>query len=245
MRTYVASQGRLPTKIAYLCLRELLQFASSFTLDATHARNIIYFVISLYASREDGLFWNTLLLLDIVNKIKTLNQVGSIFAENSVALLSTLALFGVLLYIYAFAGFAAFRSYYSADEGVPCESLGACLLSTMNMGLRSGGGIGDVLTKAKPTDAWYATQWVYNFSFFMVINLVLMNIFFGIIIDSFAEKRAKEAEIQDEVQGQCFICGISKSTFEIENVPWKEHIYTAHNLHAFMSFLIRVDSLDR
>jgi len=59
----------------------------------------------------------------------------------------------------------------------------------------------------------------------MVIIVILMNIFFGIIIDSFADKRARGAEIEDEVQGQCFICGITKSIFEIENVPWKEHIY--------------------
>ena len=74
----------------------------------------------------------------------------------------------------------------------------------------------------------------------MVITIILMNIFFGIIIDSFADKRATEAETEAEVQGQCFICGISKSTFEIENVPWKEHIFLQHNMHSYLSFLIYV-----
>jgi len=74
----------------------------------------------------------------------------------------------------------------------------------------------------------------------MIINIILMNIFFGIIIDSFADKRAGEALIESEVQNQCFICGISKSTFEIENVSWKSHIYQEHNLHAYIAFLIYV-----
>lgn len=74
----------------------------------------------------------------------------------------------------------------------------------------------------------------------MIINIVLMNIFFGIIIDSFADKRAGASEIDAEVQGLCFICGISKSKFEIENIPWVDHIYGDHNMHSYLSFMIFV-----
>ena len=69
-----------------------------------------------------------------------------------------------------------------------------------------------------------------------------MNIFFGIIIDSFADKRAAESEINTEVMDQCFICGISKATFEIENQSWKQHIYQDHNMHAYLAFLISVNN---
>jgi len=33
---------------------------------------------------------------------------------------------------------------------------------------------------------------------------------------------------------------MSKSTFEIENVNWKQHIFQEHNLHGYTSFLIYV-----
>jgi hypothetical protein len=59
----------------------------------------------------------------------------------------------------------------------------------------------------------------------LIINLILLNIFFGIIIDAFADKRALLSEEQTELENQCFICGISKSQFDIENIPWKDHIY--------------------
>ena len=67
-------------------------------------------------------------------------------------------------------------------------------------------------------DTHYYTRYVYDFFFFMLLNIILMNIFFGIIIDSFAEKRADDGEIKEELKGQCFYCVISRSKFDIENV---------------------------
>ena len=119
-----------------------------------------------------------------------------------------------------------------------------CLFTTVKLGLTAGGGLGDKLEQPlwEADDFWM--RYFYDFIFFMVISIILMNIFFGIIIDSFADKRAKEAEVENEVQGQCFICGITQSKFEIENVPWKDHIFTQHNLHGYMAFLIRVNEKD-
>lgn len=77
-------------------------------------------------------------------------------------------------------------------------------------------------------------------TFFLIINIILMNIFFGIIIDSFSDKRSIAGDIEAEVTEVCFICGITKSKFEIENVSWTEHIYTKHNLHSYYNFVIYV-----
>lgn len=77
-------------------------------------------------------------------------------------------------------------------------------------------------------------------AFFLIINIVLLNIFFGIIIDAFADKRAVNAEQDLEMMNKCFICGISKSQFDIENIPWKEHIYKQHNMHAYLAFVLYV-----
>ena len=114
------------------------------------------------------------------------------------------------------------------------------MCSTAQYGIRSGGGVGDALNNAAFGDTHYYTRYVYDFFFFMLLNIILMNIFFGIIIDSFAEKRAVEGEIEEEVKGQCFICGISRSKFEIENVSWLNHIYCVHNLHSYVAFIIYV-----
>lgn len=228
-------------KIVFLSLKELKLFIQTLNYDGTHTRNIIFLATSVFASYESGMLFNALLLLDIISKIQTLGNVLSIFKENAIALLSTLALFFVMLYIFAFIGFQTLRDQFDNSKALYCDNLSQCLISTINLGLRSGGGIGDMLDQQLWESEFFWTRYVYDFLFFMIITIILMNIFFGIIIDSFADKRAKEAEVEEEVQGQCFICGISQSKFEIENVPWKDHIFTQHNLHAYLAFLIRVN----
>jgi hypothetical protein len=93
------------SKMIYIFVKEFIQFWKAIMYDRSHTRNIIYFWFSLYSSSENGKLFNALLLIDIINKIKTLSQVLSIFNENKIALGSTLLLFVVLLYIAAFYAF--------------------------------------------------------------------------------------------------------------------------------------------
>jgi len=236
-------------QVAYLVWKEVKMFVKATTVDRNHTRNLIYLMVSVYASSENGMLFNALLLIDIINKIKTLSQVLSIFNENKIALASTLLLFGVMLYIAAFYSFITFRhdfgnstqeEDYDGDFQMYCRTLVECLTTTINIGIRAGGGLGDALGQPEMNSPTYSNRYVFDFLFFMLINIILMNIFFGIIIDSFADKRAHEAEVEIEVQDSCFICGIQKSTFEIENASWKTHIFCDHNLHSYMSFLIYV-----
>ena len=61
----------------------------------------------------------------------------------------------VVIYIYSYIAFTIMRdSYLNADEAsdenpdqnLYCRTLLECFTSTLNNGLRAGGGIGDVLT---------------------------------------------------------------------------------------------------
>lgn len=70
-----------------------------------------------------------------------------------------------------------------------CQTLTDCFFSTTSFGMRSGGGVGDALWQRFISDEFYSFRYIFDFSFFMIINIILMNIFFGIIIDSFADKR--------------------------------------------------------
>jgi hypothetical protein len=238
------ANGNSIIKMLFLFLKELKLFIQALSYDGNHLRNIMFLSVSIFASYESGMLFNALLLLDIINKIQTLGNVLSIFKDNAIALLSTLALFGVMLYIFAFVGFQSFRDHFDPEQQVYCNTLSECIVTTINMGLRMGGGLGDALVQQTWESEYFNIRYIYDFVFFMIITIILMNIFFGIIIDSFADKRAREAEVEEEVQGQCFICGISQSKFEIENVPWKDHIFTQHNLHGYLAFLIRVTEKD-
>ena len=55
----------------------------------------------------------------------------------------------------------------------------------MNNGLRLDGGIGDAITKLKLNDANYWNEYIFNLLFFVIVNILLLQIIFGIVIDTF------------------------------------------------------------
>lgn len=59
------------------------------------------------------------------------------------------------------------------------------LCSVVNYGLRSGGGIGDMLSSMQWEEKDSRWRIIYEISFFFLVIVILLNIIFGIIIDTF------------------------------------------------------------
>jgi inositol 1,4,5-triphosphate receptor type 1 len=68
-------------------------------------------------------------------------------------------------------------------------SLLHCYLTTIDYGLRFGGGIGEGLGSTTMAD-WNSQAFIIRFffdiAFFLLITTIILNVVFGIIIDSFA-----------------------------------------------------------
>jgi len=67
------------------------------------------------------------------------------------------------------------------------------MLVTINLGLRNGGGIGDVLEPVKIRDDQFLFRFIFDIFFFFIVIIIIMNIIFGIIIDTFADLRGEKA----------------------------------------------------
>jgi len=250
------SKATVLSKVIFIVGKEALQFTRALKIDMLMVRNTGYFILSLWSNYDSGRIVNAFLLVDIIFKIQSLTNIMLILKENWQTLLATFSFLLVVLYIFAFYAFGSFRGTYghlepgadqaeqdhAPDNNMYCETLARCFLSTLNYGVRAGGGIGDVLDQPMWNDDIFWPRYGFDFLFFMLVNIILLNILFGIIIDSFADKRQQDAEILEEITGQCFICGISKSVFEIENHPWNEHIFVEHNLHTYLAFIIYVEN---
>lgn len=97
----------------------------------------------------------------------------------------------------------------STDFNNYCSTLYECTLSTLNNGIRAGGGIGETLAQPLNSNAnQYWGRYFFDLTFFIVIIIVMLNIIFGIIIDAFAALRDQRKEAMDAIQNNCFICGI-------------------------------------
>jgi hypothetical protein len=130
-------------------------FLIAIKLDNYHAFNVAYFILSMI-----GVFYHTVfsfLLLDIVIKIPLLQSVVQAIVQNRKQLFYTMILLFVVIYIYSYIAFRVMRESYlnvdniadgldNPDQNLYCRTLLECFTSTLNNGLRAGGGIGDVLT---------------------------------------------------------------------------------------------------
>jgi hypothetical protein len=74
------------------------------------------------------------------------------------------------------------------DSPTACDNLVECFFFTANLGLRNGGGIAESLN-AINIRTKMAERTIFDITFFMLINVISLNIVFGIIIDTFSQLR--------------------------------------------------------
>jgi hypothetical protein len=73
-----------------------------------------------------------------------------------------------------------------------------------------------------------------------LINSIGLNMLFGIIIDSFGNLREKEWEIENDLNNNCLVCGITKTEFETKGLDFYYHVSLQHNIEDYVSYMIRL-----
>lgn len=91
----------------------------------------------------------------------------------------------IVIYMYSLVSFFYLRTQYGSLD---CYSAFSCWMTNIDYGLRSGGGIGDILDPANVTGQ-YSARFIYDLSFFIIIIVIFINLIFGIIIDTFGGKK--------------------------------------------------------
>jgi len=112
----------------------------------------------------------------------------------------------------------------------------------MSYGVRLPGGIGDQMTHT------LGERYLIDLMFFLVVLIVLLNVIFGIIIDTFGDLRAKKLERQHDTTEKCFMCGIDKQVFDrASKVPngFKIHIRLDHNMWNYLYFIFYIWEQDK
>ena len=112
--------------------------------------------------------------------------------KNYKMLFSTFAFMVILIYSFSFLMAERFpREWDGQTVGTvqPCDTFTQCFVYNLNMGMRFGGGIADGLDVLEYGESHFAIRNVFDVSYFVLINVVLLNIIFGLIIDAFAELR--------------------------------------------------------
>lgn len=141
--------------------------------------------------------------------------------------------------------FFMFQNFSHMDPLVDeCYTLFSCSITMLTQGFRMGGGIGDYINDGNPPSivdepTWFIGRSIFDLTYFLVFTIVLLNIIFGIIIDTFGEKRSRKEEKDDNRENMCFICGLERPTFEkLGQGRFEEHIQHDHPATHYMFFIL-------
>jgi len=94
----------------------------------------------------------------------------------------------------------------------------------------------------------YAFRITFEFLFFILVLVLLLNIIFGITIDQFGELRDKAKEDHKLRKEYCFICHCTKERFDnhymLQNITggFEKHVKEEHNMWDYLHYMIYVSA---
>jgi hypothetical protein len=203
--------------------------------------HMIYFIFAVCGNLVSP-FFLCLHLFDLVYRSETLKNVLRAVTFNGQQLLMTAMLCLIIIYVYAIIGFALLRNNYFNDDFSDermCDKLLDCLMVTVREGLINGGGMGDYLQPRAVSDIGpYLGRFFFDLSFFVLIIIILLNVIFGIIIDTFAAMREVTDSKANDMKTVCFICGNDRPTMDRNGSGFDNHIEKEHNMWKYAFYIV-------
>ena len=57
-------------------------------------------------------------------------------------------------------------------------------------------------------DTYFTARVIYDLAFFFLLIIIVLNLIFGVIIDTFADLRSEKQTKEEVLKNTCFICGM-------------------------------------
>ncbi|XP_061085026.1 inositol 1,4,5-trisphosphate receptor type 2 [Conger conger] len=212
-----------------------------------HVTYVIVCMLGLFLHE----FFYSFLLLDLVYREETLLNVIKSVTRNGRSIILTAVLALILVYLFSIVGFLFLKDDFRMevdrlpgpeDDGIEhvCDTLLMCIVTVLNQGLRNGGGVGDILRKPSKNEPLFAARVVYDLLFFFIVIIIVLNLIFGVIIDTFADLRSEKQRKEEILKTTCFICGLERDKFDNKTVSFEEHITSEHNMWHYLYFMVLV-----
>lgn len=159
-------------------------------------------------------FFHTLHLLLIFNISSTAMYILEASTSRLGALAQTFVV--AVFFIYSYSTLQAY--FYSEKTGDNigidvCKTLTSCFMYSLSIGLRYS--IADMMNPYNSeSDNKFVTKVFFDLSFYILVNTIIVNIVFGIIVDTFGSMRDEEFSRKEMMQSTCLICLNSKKDIQ-------------------------------
>uniref|UniRef100_A0A7G3B7G4 Ion transport domain-containing protein n=1 Tax=Lutzomyia longipalpis TaxID=7200 RepID=A0A7G3B7G4_LUTLO len=125
-----------------------------------------------------------------------------------------------------------------------CDSFLMFIVRLLSLVLRNGVGVWVVLRAPSSQEALFVARVIYDLLFFFIVIIIVLNLIFGVIIDTFADLRSEKQQKELILKNTCFICGLNRSAFDNKTVSFEEHIKCEHNMWHYLYFIVLVKVKD-
>jgi len=211
-----------------------LQLQSGIFLSDKKLMYTFFLLVCSFLGLYVNFLFNAVNTLDLCMNIPILQKVTEAITGSAESVVGTMFLSFCIQYIFVAIGFMTFANGYGfADmDTSQCSTLVECLMGHFDYGFRSAPVWGSARLGA--------VRFLFDYSYNLIVILIMAAIISGIIIDNFAELREAQQAVDEAMVSQCFVCSLSKSELERSGVKFEHHILHDHYQWAYARFLLYI-----
>ncbi|OQS07403.1 ryanodine-inositol 1,4,5-triphosphate receptor Ca2 channel (RIR-CaC) family protein [Thraustotheca clavata] len=188
-------------------------------------------------------FYFSIHLVDFINRSQELRDVLKAIVYPGKTLLHIVLFYLLVVYVFATFAYTYFPGDFKVDATTNgCETLWQCFLTSLDEGLKNNGGVGAYLSlRKRGVDPLGYVRLVFDLAYDIILIIILLNITFGVIIDTFASLRTTHKEQLDDIRERCFICSIDGYTFNrMTKRGFEYHTHMEHNVWHYIYLFVHI-----
>ena len=194
-------------KTLYILQKTVIEISTSFSV-LYYTGVVIFGFLGIYKSN----FFFSYLLLEIVTRFKTLQNVLLAIKNPYKELLLIFILWIILIYYFSIIGYIWYRDSEFPVPDKDCNSLLKCVATIFHQNNRMDNGISGYLIprNEKQNKNPFTWRFFYDEIGNLMLKILIVNMISGIIIDNFAALRKSETKMINDMNNICTICSLKK-----------------------------------
>ena len=226
-------------KTFYIFHKTIYEICTSFSV-IYYTGVVVFGFLGIYKSN----FFFSYLLLEIVTRFKTLQNVLLAIKKPYKELILIFILWIILIYYFSIIGYVWFRESEFPRPDKDCNSLLKCVATIFHQNNRMDNGISGYLNKRndKPSKNPFTWRFFYDEIANLMLKILIVNMISGIIIDNFAALRKLETKMINDMNFVCTICDLKKDkiikVYKNYGKDYSSHIKCDHNIFKYIFYII-------
>ena len=197
-------------------------------------------------------FYYCFSLFELINRVEVMLSVVKAIYVPGIKLLVNLLMLIMLEYLFSLFSLSFFTSHFPNIKD--SKNFLQTYMRMLDQTFKQDGGIGTYLDQSLDPNyeqytpkAYAGGRYWFDLLFYIIIILIIFQIFTSIIIDYFMETRKNREEFNKKTKTKCLVCGLKRENIEkiylnIKDGFNKHRVY-CHHIMNYINYLFYVQSL--